>query len=569
MRRLLAIISILVLLCGISVSVSAAPSAKGVSAYATVTNDGSAQVTLTVNLHLDSVVSGLRFPLPGNSDNVTVNGARAHSRMEKGLRQVDISGVVGKAVGDFTLTFVYALDDLIVTNDAGQLELQLPLLAGFAYPVQALELSVTLPGPVTGKPAFSSGYHQANIEKDIYCTTTGATITAVSQTELKDHETLVMTLLVTEEMFPQTRIAPPDFQTVETFSTVFLLIALAYWVLFLRNLPSWPARRATPPEGYTAGELGSLLHLRGGNLTMMVFSWAQLGYLLIHLKPNGRVMLYRQMDMGNERSAFEQRCFKQLFGGRDSVDTATNRYGDLFLSVEKMKPNVSALVHPRSGNLMVFRALAAVAGMFGGVAIAIGLSTGAALQWLLIILFGALALYSSWVIQIWAGNLLAPDRRPLWIALGICGVWLLLSVLAGLFSVGMRMAAVQLLMGLLAALGGRRTPAGRQLVGETLGLRRYLRSISPEELRSIGQNNPEYFHRMFPYAMALGVDKAFAKRFGRLPIGACPYVATGFDNDMYAGQWRALLRRIFRSMNVQMENRWKDKLAEWIRMFIK
>lgn len=569
MRKVLAIISIIVLLCTIWIGVSAATGANSISTYATVSSDGGAQVTLTVNLHLDSTVDALRFPLPAKATNVTVNGVRARSRMENGLRQVDVSGIVGKAAGDFTLTFTYTLSDLIVTNAADQLELHLPLLSGFSYPVQALELSVTLPGAVTAKPAFSSGYLGANIEKDLYCTTSGATVTAVAQTELKDHETLVMTLLVTEEMFPQNRIAAPDFQTVNTLSAVFYLLSLVYWVLFLRNLPTWPTRRPTPPEGYTAGELGSVLHLQGGDLTMMVFSWAQLGYLLIHQKPGGRVFLYRQMDMGNERSAFEQRCFHQLFGRRDTVDTGSVRYGELCRTVQKLRPNVSSLTHPRSGNLFLFRGLADAAGMFCGVGIAIGLSSGAVLQWLLILLLGAFALYSGWYIQQWAVNLFAADRRPVWIALGLCVLWLLLSALAGLFPTGLSMVTGQLFTGLLVALGGRRTPAGRQAMGETLGLRRYLSAIPKEQLRFICQNDPEYFHRMFPYAMALGVDKAFAKQFGKQTIGACPYVATGFDNAMRAGQWRALLQRVFQSMNAQKQNHWKDKLTELIGIFTK
>ena len=49
---------------------------------------------------------------------------------------------------------------------------------------------------------------------------------------------------------------------------------------------------------------GSRLTFTGADLTMMVFSWAQLGYLVIHLDDNGRVMLHKRMDMGNERSSF-------------------------------------------------------------------------------------------------------------------------------------------------------------------------------------------------------------------------------------------------------------------------
>ncbi len=566
MRKIVVLLLTALLVCSLCVSVCAVPAANSANLYGTVSSDGSCQVTLTVNLHLDRVVEDLRFPLPKNASNITVNGARARSRVENGLRQVDISGIAGKIVGDFSLTFTYTLSDLVGKNSVDQLELQLPVLSGFAYPVQALEISVMLPGPVTAKPAFSSGYHMANIEKDIYCTTTGATITAVTQTELKDHETLTMTLLVTEEMFPQKRIVAPNFQTVNTLTTVFFVVALLYWVIFLRNLPTWPTRRPTPPEGYTAGELGSALHLQGGDLSMMVFSWAQLGYLVIQMKPGGKVILHRQMDMGNERSAFEQRCFKQLFGSRTMVDTGSPRYGDLYRSVQKMRPNVANLVHRRSGNLMAFRAIAAVSGMFCGVSVAMGLTSGAVLQWLMILLLGFLSLCSSWLIQAWAVNLLVSDRRPLWIALGLCGIWMVLAALAGQFGTGLGMATGQLFAGLLAALGGRRTPAGRQVMGETLGLRRYLKTVPRDELTRICQNDPDYFHRMFPYAMGLGVDKAFAKQFGKHPIGPCPYVITGFENDMRAEQWRGLLRRVLEGMNAQRLNSWKEKLADLIQL---
>lgn len=569
MRRVIIFVLLLSLLCGLAVSASAATAAKSVSAFATVASDGSCQVTLTVTVHLDQVVEDLRFPLPGNASNITVNGSRARSRMENGLRQVNLSGIIGKAAGDFTLTFHYALPNLIVTNEAEQLELQLPLLAGFDYPVQSLEFSVTLPGPITAKPAFSSGYHQANIEKDIYCATNGATITGMAQAELKDHETLTMSLVVSEEMFPQRRIVAPDFQTVQTLATVCFLLALIYWVIFLRNLPLWPAVRPMPPEGYSAGELGSVLHLQGCNLNMMVFSWAQLGYLQIRLERSGRVLLHRQMDMGNERSAFECSCFKKLFGRRDTVDASTLRYAEFYQSVEKIRPNVASLVHPRGGNAQVFRGLVAVAGMFCGISIAIALSTGAALQWFLAILLGALALVSCWYIPLWAVCLFAPERRNLWIALGACAGWLLLAVLAGQFSLGLTMVLLQLLAGLLLALGGRRTYAGRQVMAETLGLRRYLKGVSADQLKQICQSNPEYFHQMMPYAMALGVDKAFAKRFGKTPIGQCPYITIGVDSTLRAEQWRGLMRRVLKGMNTRTPNPYLEKAIALLQSFMR
>ena len=569
MRRVVIFGLLLALVCSLAVGASAATAAKNVSAYATVATDGSCQVTLTATVHLDQVVDGLRFPLPEKASNITVNGARARSRVENGLRQVNLSGVIGKAAGDFTLTFHYSLPNLIVTNEAGLLELQLPLLAGFDYPVQSLEFSVTLPGQVTAKPAFSSGYHQANIEKDIYCTISGATITGMAQVELKDHETLSMSLLVSESMFPQKRISAPDFQVVRTLATVCFVLAIVYWIVFLRNLPLWPSKQPIPPEGYSAGELSSVLHLQGGNLNMMVFSWAQLGYLQIQLERSGRVLLHRQMDMGNERSAYECSCFKKLFGKRNTVDAGSVRYAEIYQSVQRTRPNIASLVYAGSGNARVFRGLVALAGLFSGISIGIGLSTGAVLQWFLAILLGTLALVSCWHIQGWAAHLFAPDRRNVWTALGVCAGWLLLAALAGQFSFGLNMVLLQLLAGLLLAMGGRRTWAGKQVMAETLGLRRYLKTVPSEQLKQITQSNPEYFHQMMPYALALSADKAFAKQFGKLPLGQCPYIDMGVDSTMRASQWRVVMRRVLRGMNTQLPNPYVERIMAYIQSFLR
>lgn len=565
MRKIILFICLACMLLTMAVGAQAVTGAKSVSSFATVSSDGSCQITLTATIHLDQPVEGLLFPLPGDAENITVNGSRAKSRLENGLHQVDVSAIIGKMAGDFTLTFSYTLPDLVTTNSAGRMQLQLPLLAGFAYPVQALEFSVTLPGQVTAKPAFSSGYHQANIEKDIYCTYNANTIRGFAQVELKDHETLGMTLLVSEDMFPQTWTVAPDYQTVSWLSFACLLLALIYWLLFLRNWPSWPFIQTAAPDGYSAGELGSVLHLRGGDLNMMVFSWAELGYLLIRMEPGGNVLLHRQMQMGNERSAFEQRCFKTLFGGRNAVNATSRRYGEVYRTVEKMKPNLSDLVHPKSGNLVVFRILAALAGMFSGVSVAMRLSEGSAIRWLLVAAFGVCALISAWCMQQWARYLFAARRERLWFALFVAGVWIGLSIFAGNLAVGIGMTLGQLAAGGLLAIGGRRTPAGRRAMGQALGLRRYMATLDPEKLRQICKHNPNYFHQMMPYAMALGVDKTFARRFGKQNVGQCPYITVGAESTMRAEQWWGLMRRVLAGMNTKPEQTKMEKFLSFLK----
>ena len=548
MRRIFVFIALLCLVCGLFVSANAANAAESIQGSATVYDNGGCNITLTVSLHLDQPVDGLKFPLPGNAYKITLNGKNIRGRLENGLRYIDLSDIAGRTAGNFTLTLNYSLPNMITTDKAGQPELQLPLLSGFAYPVQKLDFSVMLPGPITAKPAFSSGYHQANIEKDLSVATAGNMITGQALTELKDHETLLMKLSVPAGMFRQTRDFVPDSQNLTLIAGILSLVVGAYWLIFLRNFPLWPKSRATPPDGFDAGELGSALFLKSCDLNMMVFSWAQLGYLLIELKRNGKVILHRQMEMGNERSSQEQRYFKLLFGARNAVDTGTQRYADLCHKVERTKPNLSSLVHQKSGNRMIFRVLGAVVGALWGGVIGLHLSSGAGLQWVPAVLLGALAFLTGYHIQGWVFSLLSPYKHPLRLTLTLCAGWLVLGYGSGNLLAGLWLVLGQLIVGLLAAFGGRRTTAGKQAQAEALGLWRYLQAVPPEELRQICQSNPEYFHQMAGFAMALGVHKRFARRFGKLEVGTCPYLYGVSEKAVYAYQWYGITHRVLRGM---------------------
>ncbi len=561
MRRILTVAAVLVLLIGLLICpVFAETGANSVKVYATVSADGSCQVTTTVLLHLEQTVGDLTFPVPLEAESVTLNGSRVRTSKTATAQQVDLSGIAGNLVGEFSVTITYILRDLVAYNDIEVLALQLPLLSGFAYPIQSLEYSVTMPGEVSSKPAFSSGYHQSNIEKDLTSQVSGAVISGTSNKELKDHETLTMTMTVSEEMFPQNRIELPDFNVTNTLMWISLGLAALYWIIFLRCPIPRRMTTVSAPEGFSAGQMGAVLHMKGADLTMMVFTWAQLGYLYIRKGRGGRVLLQKRMEMGNERSGFEQRCFGSLFGKRDVVDTSDLRYIEQWEKTAKMSPNIQPLFKPRPGSKRIFRVLAALVGLFGGTGVGIAIGAGAALQWLLVILFALIGFLLSWHIQRWAEGLLLNDKKPLWTGLVLCGVWLLLSILAGVFSIGFWTMAAQLLAGLFLAFGGRRTEAGMQTMSEVLGLRRYLRKVSREDLQRICQSNPEYFFSMAPYALALGADKQFAKRFGKMPLPDCPYVELGTEVRMTASGWSDRFRRLAEAMDRRRKKMWLERL---------
>lgn len=549
MRRVFAVILGVVLIMALSMTVYGAEYASQVNVFAVVSQDGSCQITVTAVLHIEKNDEDIRFPVPAEATGVSLNGTRVWTTKADHVQYIDISSALHNMVGDFTVTVSYGLPDVIHTSDAGTPELQLPLLSGFAHPIDKLDFSVTLPGEITAKPAFSSGYHQANIEKDLVSTVSGATISGRSSTELKDHETLTMTLAVEEEMFPNAPLVFYESNVDDTAMIICGVVALLYWLLFLRCKP--PRRRlsTTAPEGVSAGQIGAVMTLGKADLSLMVFSWAQLGYISIQANRKDKILLQKRMDMGNERSAFEQRCFRNLFGKRNIVDTAGLHYATQCKQVSGMSPNLQPLVHPHSGNPKLFRAICALIALFGGVSFGIAMTQGAALQGFWVFVTATIGLGLGWLMQGTVRELMLHKGSPTAVGIVASVLWLLLGLIAGQFSIAVGVLLSQWAAGLMAFFGGRRTEAGRQDMAQIMGLRRYLKAVPKEELRRIMSVDPDYFFSLAPFALALGVDRSFARRFGNDRLPNCPYILLGNDTAHTAYEWSNLMRRVLSGMD--------------------
>lgn len=565
MKRLGGMILAMIILLTLAVPAFAATEATAVRFQAAISGDGSAQITVSVNLRLETAQKDLTFPVPANARNVTVNGAKADTVRRGEAKRIDLSETLGKMAGEFTFTVNYILDDVVTTNEAGLPMVELPILSGFAYPVANLEFTVSLPDTVEAKPAFSSGYHHSSIEEDLRAAVSGNLITGQSLKALKDQETLVMTLDVPETMFPDTPIVIDSSLAEVLAVTGCLVLALLYWLIFLRTGPLRRRQTPTPPDGFGAGELGSLLCLEGADLTLTVFTWAQLGYILIQPDRNGRVLLHKRMEMGNERSEFEQRLFARLFGKRSVVDATSGRYADLAFQSRTLSSGARSMLERSSGNPRIFRFLGACAAAVCGFYVGFALAEGGVLRWLWGIVMGLLGLYSGLKIQRFAGCLFLLRKTPVYKALAWCVLWLGLGLLAGQFPSALALTLSQLAVGLMAAYGGRRTQEGRRVAGNVLGLRKYLKSLSYQDLRRLSQSDPELFHNLAPYALALGVDKRFAGRFGQEGIPGCPYLTTGMDGHRNAREWAMLMRRTIADMDRRERQKNADRLRKALR----
>ena len=556
MRRVITLFLCIFLL---AVTVSAAGTVTDLQSTTQVHSDGTCQVSLTLQLQMDSGVDSLIFPIPAQARNVSLNGRSIRSPLRSGVRTVDLSDVVHGA-GMYTVTINYSLPDSVIIDEDKQLILQFDLLSGFAYPVENMTFSVALPGAPEYDPVFYSTYYQESADTLMDVNIQGNTISGTITQMLQDQETLSFSLQVSESMFPQSVAKKWHIGTDDIMMLFLVALGLAYWLLTMGALPPRRTRQTSYPEGLTAGELGVCLTGQGIDFTMLVLSWARMGYLQIQQESSGRVLLHKRMEMGNERSDFEMRYFKTLFGRRQSVDGTGAHYARLCRKAAKATPGIRDYYRRSSGNPYLFRVIFTVIGLLGGVSLALSFANDTLWQVVLSILLGTFTAAASWVIQSGAHGLHLRRRMTLLIGLLCSGLWLLLGIWAGEWTVALIVVLLQWLSGLAAAYGGRRSDLGKQYMSQILGLRRYMRKVTGTDLQRTLQQNPDYYYSLAPYAMALGVDRAFARQFGSRPLPECPYLITAEDAPLTARQWNDHLRRIVAALDERQQRMPIDKL---------
>lgn len=546
LKRLLALFTVCVLLAGvICIPASAESAASVVDMLCNVNSDGSCLVSMTVTMRLEASQSGLVFPLPLGAKNITMNGASVRSSKSSSSVDVDISRLTDYYVGDVSMRFEYTIPEavkVVKINEEYVLQLELPLICGFEYPVENLRFTITMPsGNAALSPDFTSIYRQTSIASDLNVNISGSQIIGSSKSILNDHEGITMTMIVSKDMFPSVSTYVREGNPEIVPMIVCAVLALIYWLLFLRALPIVRVRTSTAPEGITAGELGCRLTHAGGDLTMMVFTWAQLGYILIQMDGNGRVLLHKRMDMGNERSQFENKIFKALFASRRMVDGTGTQYANLCQKVAGQISNERSMYKGNSGNMKIFRGIACISQAFCGICVAMNMTSILFLQILMSLILVVFGAVSAWLIQDIAYRTHLRGKIPVYIGLVCVFIWILLGLLCGQVWIPLCSSLVELLMGYFAAYGGRRSDLGRHDAGLVLGLRHYVKHLPRSDINRLLTNDPDYFFNLAPYALALGVIKPFATAFGRRKLDQCPYLMTRVHGKRTAEEWGRLM----------------------------
>ena len=555
MRRAIALVLCILLFI---IPARAANAASRISTTAVVRANGSCQVTIEADIRLDDPARGLKFPLGTDIKSVTLNGSPAPLTQSEGITSINLSHLDGK-LGLYACTIAFEINSVVELDDAGKQIVNVPLLYGFPFPVEDMSFEITMPSRFDTVPSFYSGYHGQDIERQMSASISGNVIRGSVTQDLKDSETLFMKLTAPEGMFPASQSFGGSLHFDALAMGVFASVALLYWILRMGTLPHRALRRATPTEGLCVGQVPTYLTRRPGDLAAMVLQWAQLGYLIIHLDDNGRVFLHKKMNMGNERTVFEQRCFRDLFGRKMMMDATSNRF-------QRTADKAASLSRRQAGgyrnsltSVTMFRILSCLVGLFAGIAMGDSIATDHNWRFIVMAVFGVVSSTLCWLILGGMDCLHSRCKSGLKLSLTAVVVLLLISFFCKTIAYGAAAAVWSLFAGLLAAYGGKRTDNGTRIYTEILGLRRHMRKAGKDELRRILSANRNYYFELAPYALILGVDKTLAEKFGNARLPACTWLVTGVDVRT-APEWYQQLREVYNTMHRERKSTLAEKI---------
>ena len=527
----------LLLLCCVLVCVLAVHAQNGAAERYDLTcqiaRDGAQDWTLTVTMAPEDEPETLALPLPGVVTRLKVAGPDHELTQEEDgtwlLTLLDPEGFSGQK------TFVITWRTPSTLSDSQAVTLTLPLLSSrWSWDIDALSFDVTLPAPVEDPGAVcESGYYGELYPDEVDLTVSEARVAGTWE-DVMAYDALTLRLSLPEGYFSvpsglwrYLRSVPG---IVNLLALGLLLGSVLYW---LRRYYTGSLRvrsRPLPPDGATSADLPYLLDGENPDLTALLLEWAAAGYLVIYQKGR-QVVLRRRMLMGNERNAYELDYFETLFRNGTVCQLPDSQIRRSQARARKALRRTwrRQIFDRKGGQVGRLKLLSALTLGTAGVPLVYSLLPEGA-WWTVLSLLCLLpvALAGLWLQHVASQLLLRPTDSKSPAVLSYLAA-ALLGAAGFLWGAWVLLLAVvwQLLVGLQTAFGEKRTKTGRDYLGQVLSLRKYLLTVSQEELRLRLRQDPMYYYRLLPWAKALGLGRDFSHRFGRLRMEAADWFNTG------------------------------------------
>ncbi len=524
-----------------------------VSVSAEVSANGRAQVTTTIQLTFDASTDQVTIPLP-DTDVSRVSAGDYRFSVEETDTGTD---VVIKNNDGFVGTQTFLVSYIVPYADDGDTEadhFSLGFLSSrWARPIGSCSFQVIMPKGFDAEPQIISGYYGALSET--------ATALAITETSLSGsvsnrmaYDSLSLVLSLPDQYFNVRSARLPVVSV--TFLAIgmlaVLLLCIVYWRMKLRSRHVSSTPRLLAPEGVLPCQLPMVLDGSTCDVTAIILEWANLGYLSISQTRNGTVVLNRLMHMGSERSKAEQQLFSKIFARKSRVAATPGRFSRAAAQFRaaSRRSLYRVIFDPKSGNPAIVQLPCQCL---------LSLSIGyMAYQFLpegggfivLAVLIGLVSLVYSLLLHRSIRRFAA--LRAVNVLSIVCWILMLallpLSLVSGSFPEVVVGLSACLFSGIATAPGPRRSARGIDAVAQTKGCRTFYRRASWQRLQIFQGKSSRFFQTQLPGAVALGVEKRFARRFERLSVPMPDWLKLSGDPIRSASSLQHLLAPVLRQL---------------------
>ena len=455
--------------------------------------------------------------------------AKAENPNRKTDSGVDVV-LTGTFSGTQTVTVSYTVSDTYSTTSDGEVY-QLGLLSSrWARNVGACSFQIILPQPsgtmpedYTLTPVVLSGYYGALADSESGVSLNGTIVTGSVENRMA-YDSLTAQVTVPTGYFyvRSSAISMIHVTYLAIGMLAVLLLLMIFWRVRIRTPRQNPQSRLLAPGGLLPCQLPQVLDGATCDIAAMILEWANLGYLTIQRTKKGYVVLTRAIPMGSERSKAERKLFQRIFATGYRVAATPGRFaaaGAQFRAASRRSLN-RIIFDPKGGNVVLLQIPCRIL-----LAVGIGylaqqmLPEGGGFV-VLAVLAGIVGFFYSIYLHSGIARRVALKRTSAGyrITLLLAMVLLVLGFLGGAF--------LEVFIGLFAccfsavatSVGPRRSVRGQDLLSQARGCRMFYRQVTWQRLQVLTGRYNRFFQSQLPKAAALGVDKAFAKRFERLPV---------------------------------------------------
>ncbi len=314
--------------------------------------------------------------------------------------------------------------------------------------------------------------------------------------------------------------------------------AYTWWTRYGKDTPPVIVPRFTAPDGMTPMDVGYLIDqsLDPHDLTSMIFYWADRGNLTII--EEGKKYTFVRGNPLKESSPHEQELFTSFFAlGSNGVVTEKDLKGEFYKVFQKLHRKVASYYTKerslqsekatRKGIQVILLSLLVVITLAFTVTInypdlftfiLIVVCTGYLVLNSVVLyrlsttwythrnvgkVFSALLLVLLFLVVVIAGYTLAYlNGSDLNISLIVIPVGVLTLFALSLASIIMR----------------QRSAYGQRKLEEVLGLRDFIETVEMDELKRMIDKDPAFYYRLLSYAIVLGLEKKWAKKFSSFTI---------------------------------------------------